>query len=71
MMSSTADDGATGTTPRIINGLTVRPSEKVSLWGTLWPYGILFMPDIVAVFALVAIGLNRLLRYLDGKHQRG
>jgi hypothetical protein len=49
--------------PRIINGLTVRPRERVNLW--LWL--LVLMPDIMGLFVLVAIGMHRLLRYLDSK----
>ena len=38
--------------PRIVNGLTVRPRERVNVW--LWV--VLLMPDIMALFVLVAIG---------------
>jgi hypothetical protein len=49
--------------PRIVNGLTVRPRERVNVW--LWV--VLLMPDIMALFVLVAIGMHRLLRYPDSK----
>lgn len=70
MMSPTTDDGAPAKAPRIVNGLTVRPREKGNLWSTLWPYGILFIPDIVALFALVVIGIHRLVRYHDANGTR-
>jgi hypothetical protein len=50
--------------PRIVNGLTVRPRKQVNAWHWV---GCLLMPDIVALFVLVAIGMHRLLRYLDAE----
>jgi hypothetical protein len=50
--------------PRIVNGLTVRPRKRADAW--YW-MGYLLMPDIVALFVLVAIGMHRLSRYLDFK----
>jgi hypothetical protein len=70
MLSTTTDDGATAKVPRIVNGLTIRPREKVNLWTTLWPYGILFMPDILALLALVAIGIYQLARSHDANGKR-
>ena len=58
-----AGEDATSTAPLIINGLTVRPRERVNVW--LWV--VLLMPDIMALFVLVAIGMHRLLRYPDSK----
>jgi hypothetical protein len=60
----TTDDDATATAPRIVNGLTVRPREKVNLWR----YGILFLPDVALLFVIV--GVHRLLRYLDANIKR-
>jgi hypothetical protein len=59
-------DDATATAPRIVNGLTVRPRKTVNLW----PYGILFLPDIVLLFVIVGLGMHRLLRYLDANTKR-
>jgi hypothetical protein len=56
----TVGDAATSTPPRIVNGLTVRPREKVNVWRVL---GILFVPEAVALFA----GVRRILRYLDSR----
>ena len=50
-------------TPLIVNGLTVRLREPVDGW--LWV--VCLMPDIMALFVLIAIGMRRLLRYLDSK----
>jgi hypothetical protein len=61
--SSTIDDDATATAPLIVNGLTVRPREKVNLWR----YGILFLPDFAVLLVAVGLGMRRLLRYLDAK----
>jgi hypothetical protein len=61
--SRTTDDGATATAPRIVNGLTVRPREKVNLWR----YGILFLPDFAVLLVIAGLGMRRLLRYLDAK----
>jgi hypothetical protein len=57
------DGDAPATAPLIVNGLTVRPREKVSLWR----YGILFLPDFVVVLVIAGLGMRRLLRYLDAK----
>jgi hypothetical protein len=63
--SRTIGDDATA--PRIVNGLTVRPREKVKLWR----YGILFcLPDFVLLSVLIGLGLHRLLRYLDTNIKR-
>lgn len=56
-------DDATATVPRIVNGLTVRPREKVNLW----PYGILLLPDFAILLVIAGLGMRRLLRYLDAK----
>jgi hypothetical protein len=61
--SSTTDDDATATAPLIVNGLTVRPREKVNLWH----YGILFLPDFAVLLVAAGLGMRRLLRYLDAK----
>jgi hypothetical protein len=60
--SSTTDDDATATAPLIVNGLTVRPREKVN---NLWHYGILFLPDFAVLLVIAGLGMRRLLRYLD------
>jgi hypothetical protein len=57
----TTDDEATATAPLIVNGLTVRPREKVNLWH----YGILFLPDFAVLLVIAGLGMHRLLRYLD------
>jgi hypothetical protein len=62
----TTDDDATAASPRIVNGLTVRPREKVNLWR----YGILFLPDVALLFVIVGLGVHRLLRYLDANIKR-
>lgn len=59
---STGGD-ATATAPLIVNGLTVRPREKVNLWH----YGILFLPDFAMLLVIAGLGMRRLLRYLDAK----
>ncbi|WP_159008431.1 hypothetical protein [Bradyrhizobium sp. S69] len=59
--SSTTD--ATATAPLIINGVTVRPREKINLWH----YGILFLPDFALLLVIAGLGMRRLLRYLDAK----
>ena len=56
-------DEAASATPRIVNGLPVRRREKVNAW----VFGILFLPDVLTLFALVAFGVYRLLRYLDAR----
>jgi hypothetical protein len=61
--SSITNDDATATAPLIVNGLTVRPREKVNLWR----YGILFLPDFAVLLVIVGLGMRRLLRYLDAK----
>jgi hypothetical protein len=54
-------DDATATAPRIVNGLTVRPPKKVNVW----LFGLLLLPDFVALPVLAGLGMHRLLRYLD------
>ncbi len=56
-------DDAAATAPLIVNGLTVRPRER----GNVWLWVVCLMPDIMALFVLVAIGMSRLLRYLNPK----
>ena len=63
----TTGDEATSATPRIVNGLTVRPRKKVNPW----VFGALILPDMLALFALVAFGAYRLLRYLDARGMLG
>jgi hypothetical protein len=62
---STGDD-AVATAPRIVNGLTVRPRKKVSLW----PYGFLLLPDLAVPLVLAVLGMCRLLRYLDANRPK-
>jgi hypothetical protein len=50
--------------PRIVNGLTVRPREKINVW--CW-VGFFLLPDVAALFVLIAIAMHRLLRYLGTK----
>lgn len=64
--SRPAEDDTIATAPRIVNGLTVRPREKVNLRR----YGILLLPDIILLFVIVGIGMHRLLRYLDANTKR-
>jgi hypothetical protein len=66
MMSPTTDDGTTVTAPLIVNGLTVRPREKVSLW----PYGIILLPDFAALLVIAGLGVRWLLRYFDANRSR-
>lgn len=61
----TTDDDATATAPLIVNGLTVRPREKVNLW----QYGILFLPDFAVLLVIGGLGKRRLLRYLDAREK--
>ena len=61
--SSTTDDDAPATAPLIVNGLTVRPRQKVNVWH----YGILFLPDFALLLVIASLGMHRLLRYLDAK----
>jgi hypothetical protein len=53
------------TAPLIVNGLTVRPREKVNLWH----YGILFLPDFAVLLIIVGLGMRRLLRYLQARRR--
>ena len=46
----TINNDATATAPLIVNGLTVRPREKVNVWR----YGILFLPDF-ALLLVIAV----------------
>jgi hypothetical protein len=59
-------DEATTAAPRIVNGLTVRPREKVKLWH----FGVCLLPDFVLFPAIIGLGLHRLLRYLDANMKR-
>jgi hypothetical protein len=61
----TTDDDATTTAPLIVNGLTVRPREKVNLWH----YGILFLPDFAVLLIIAGLGMRRLLQYLDARRR--
>jgi hypothetical protein len=60
------DDAATAT-PRIVNGITVRPREKINPW--LW-LGALVLPDIAFFFLAIVFGVHRLLRYLDANPRK-
>jgi hypothetical protein len=42
-------DDATAAAPRIVNGLTIRPREKINLWR----HGILFLPDLALVVSSI------------------
>jgi hypothetical protein len=64
--SLTTGDDAAAPAPRIVNGLTVRPRKKVNLWH----YGLLLLPDFVALPIVVGLGMHRLLRYLDTKGKK-
>ena len=52
--------------PRIVNGLTIRPRKKINPW----LFGLLLLPDFVAVLVLVGLGMHKLLRYLDTKRDK-
>jgi hypothetical protein len=60
-------DDATSAAPRIVNGITVRPREKMNSWRY---FGILFLPDIALLFVIIGLGMHRLLRYLDAKRPK-
>jgi hypothetical protein len=61
--ASRTDGDAPATAPLIVNGLTVRPRQKVNLWR----YGILVLPDFAMVLVIAGLGTRRLLQYLDVK----
>lgn len=61
--SKSLTDDAASTAPHIVNGLTVRPREKVSPW----LLGLLVLPDFASLLVLVGLGMHRLLRYLGVK----
>ena len=61
----TINDDATATAPLIVNGLTVRPREKVNVWR----YGILFLPDFALLLVIAGLGMRWLLRYLDAREK--
>ena len=61
----TINNDATATAPLIVNGLTVRPREKVNLWH----YGILFLPDFALLLVIAGLGMRWLLRYLDAREK--
>jgi hypothetical protein len=55
---------ATSTPPHIVNGLTVRPREKVRVWRILGIFlGGVFVPEVVALFAI----MRRTLSYLKSR----
>jgi hypothetical protein len=56
-------DGAAAGAPRIVNGLTVRPRNKVNLW----LYGLCLLPDFAVPLVIAGFAMRRLLRYLDAK----
>ena len=62
----TTGEDATATAPLIVNGLTVRPRQKVNVWH----YGILFLPDFALLLVIASLGMHRLLRYLDAKRSK-
>ena len=53
------DDAIPLTAPRIVNGLTVRPREKVNLWYV----GFFFLPDVLLLFVGIGFGMHRLMRF--------
>ena len=60
----TVGNDATSTMPRIVNGLTVRPREKVRVWRILgFLLGGVFVPEVVALFAI----MRRTLSYLKSR----
>jgi hypothetical protein len=61
----TINNDATATAPLIVNGLTVRPREKVNVWR----YGILFLPDFALLLVIAGLGMRWLLRYLDAREK--
>jgi hypothetical protein len=59
---------ATFTTPRIVNGLTVRPREKVNVWRILGiSVASVFGLDVVALLAIAIFGVRRIPKYLDSR----
>ena len=61
----TINNDATATAPLIVNGLTVRPREKVNVWR----YGILVLPDFALLLVIAGLGMRWLLRYLDAREK--
>jgi len=61
----TAGDDATST-PRIVNGIMVRPREKADLWTALL-LGSLLVPDILLLLAMIPFSVHRILKYLEAK----
>jgi hypothetical protein len=59
----TVGNDATSMTPHIVNGLTVRPREKVRLWRILGISFGVFVPEVV----IAIFGVRRILRYLDSR----
>ena len=63
-----AGEGVTLTVPLIVNGMPVRPREKVQEKVNVWAFlGLSFVPDVLLFFALVSYGAYRLLRHLDAR----
>lgn len=64
----TIGDDATSTTPRIVNGLTVRPRKKFNVWKGLGIFlGFTLVPDVVVFLAMIPFAVRRILKYLDAK----
>ena len=61
-------DDAAPTSPRIVNGITVRAREKTNLWRS---FGILLLPDFALILVLIGLGMRRLLRYLAANRPTG
>jgi hypothetical protein len=58
----TVGDDATSTAPRIVNGLTVRPREKVNVWRIVgFFFGSVFIPEAMALIAIAVFGVRRIL----------
>jgi hypothetical protein len=64
-MGSQGETNQSDASPRIVNGITFREREKISL-RDVWLHGILSLPDIfVSLFVLAIVSVHRLLRRAD------
>ena len=69
-MGSRGETNQSDASPRIVNGITFREREKISL-RDVWLYGILSLPDIfVSLFVLAVVGVHWLLRRADRNGKR-
>ncbi len=64
--TATASGEVVAATPRIVNGIPVRPPEKMSLW----LFGIGLLPDMLALLVSIGVGVHLLVRYFSARGRR-